>query len=322
MTILEGIKSKFGKAATVNYARGYVPTRAERGQVPIEPKLDSALLNEALAKVRSSDITVLCIGSNREYETEATDRKDLQLPYAQQALVDAVTAVNPNTIILMVAASPYDLNAIQKVNRTVLWSWFNGSEGGTAVADVLSGKVNPSGKMPFTFPKRLEDSPAHALNAYPGDANVEYKEGILVGYRWFDTKKIDPLYCFGHGLSYTNFNYAPIKTNKKVYNKGEKITATLTIKNAGKYAGKETVQFYVSDLSSKVMKAEKQLKAFKKVLIAPGKETSVSVSIDVNDLAYFDEATHKWVVEPGNYKLIAASSSKDLRQSAVFRVNK
>ncbi|MBC8052932.1 MAG: glycoside hydrolase family 3 C-terminal domain-containing protein [Sphingobacteriaceae bacterium] len=320
VTILEGIKSKFGKNTAINYARGYAPARIVRGQTPAAPKLDSTLLREALAAVKSSDITILCIGSNREYETEATDRTNLTLPYAQQALVDAVTAINPNVIVLVVAAAPYDLNQIKQVNRTVLWSWFNGSENGNAVADVLSGKINPSGKMPFTFPKKLEDSPAHALNTFPGDANADYKEGILVGYRWFDTKKIDPLYCFGYGLSYTNFSYAPISTNKKVYHKGEKITATIKIKNTGRYAGKETVQFYVSDLNSKVFKAEKQLKAFNKISISPGKEATVSVNIKVDDLAYFDEKTNTWIVEPGNYKLIAASSSKDLRQSAVISV--
>jgi beta-glucosidase len=263
----------------------------------------------------------LFIGSNRNYEEESVDRSTLELPFNEQALVNAVTAVNPNTIIVMFAAAPYDLNEIKKNNHTIVWSWFNGSEGGNALADVLTGKVNPSGKFPFTFPVKLDDSPAHALKTFPGEnQKADYKEGILVGYRWFDTKKIDPLYCFGYGLSYTNFAYAALTTNQRVYSKGEKISVIVTVKNTGKMAGKETVQLYVSHLKSAVLQPEKELRNFQKIMVDAGKETLVKMELNVNDLAYFDETSNKWVVEPGTYKIMVGTSSKDISQTAEITI--
>ncbi|HWZ04912.1 MAG TPA: fibronectin type III-like domain-contianing protein, partial [Mucilaginibacter sp.] len=207
-------------------------------------------------------------------------------------------------------------------NHTIVWSWYNGSENGNALADVLIGKINPSGKLPFTFPASLKDSPAHALDAYPGEnLKVDYKEGILVGYRWFDTKKIDPLYCFGYGLSYTGFKYSGFYTNKKSYKPTDYITATLKVKNTGKYAGKETVQLYVSKTGSVVERADKELKAFKKINVAVGETATVTLSIPVKDLAYYNVKTSKWVVEPGKYKLLAGTSSRDIEQSGTIRVD-
>jgi beta-glucosidase len=213
------------------------------------------------------------------------------------------------------AGAPYDLNEIKKSNHTIVWSWFNGSEAGNALADVLKGVINPSGKMPFTFPVSLSDSPAFALNSYPGEnLNTTYKEGILVGYRWYDTKNIAPLYCFGYGLSYTNFAYTGLSTDKKNYNLGNKIAVTVQVKNTGAVAGKEVVQLYIKKVNSSILRANKELKAFKKIAIGPGKTAIASMYIKVNDLAYFDDKLHKWVVEPGEYKIMAASSSKDIRQ--------
>ena len=175
--------------------------------------------------------------------------------------------------------------------------------------------------MPFTFPVSLHDSPAFALNTYPSkDLTADYKEGILVGYRWYDTKKIEPLYCFGYGLSYTNFMYSHLKTDKKTYKKADKINIMVSVKNTGSMAGKETVQFYISKDGSAVERPEKELKAFKKVLIKAGKVSAVALNINVADLAYFDDKTGKWIVEPGKYKLMAGSSSRDIRQVADFTV--
>ncbi|MEO6330569.1 MAG: fibronectin type III-like domain-contianing protein [Ginsengibacter sp.] len=190
------------------------------------------------------------------------------------------------------------------------------------------GKVNPSGKFPFTFPVALNESPAHNLNTFPGENLVtNYKEGILVGYRWYDTKKITPLFPFGYGLSYTNFDYAALHTGKKVYNFNETLTAfnetltaTIKIKNTGKLAGKETVQLYVSKASSAIERAEKELKAFKKVMIPAGGEVTVTLNIPVKDLAYYDEKSMKWVVEPGTYKLLAGTSSQDIRATETFNI--
>ena len=235
-------------------------------------------------------MAILFIGGNRDYESESRDRKDLSLPFGEQALVDAVTAVNANTIVVIIGGAPYDINKIKKDNHTIVWSWYNGSEGGNALADVLTGKINPSGKLPFTFPVALHESPAHFLNTFPGDnLTADYKEGILVGYRWYDTKKITPLYPFGYGLSYTTFNYSGLQTDKKNYTANETITATIKVKNTGKIAGKETVQLYVGKPGSSIERAEKELKAFKKVMIAAGQQVTVTLSIPVKSLAYYDE---------------------------------
>lgn len=318
VTALAGIRSRLGKAVNIKFAQGYkanyLASNTDAQNAGYD-KPNQAMIDEAVALAKTTDVAILCIGSNREYESEGHDRKTLALPFGEQALVDAVTAANPKTIVVIMAGAPYDLNAIKKSNHTIVWSWFNGSEAGNALADVLTGAVNPSGKLPFTFPASLQDSPAFALNTYPSkDLTANYKEGILVGYRWYDTKKIEPLYCFGYGLSYTDFKYSALKTDKRSYQKGAKIKISIHVKNSGAMAGKEIVQLYVARENSAVERPEKELKAFKKIMVAPGKVLTVDLSVNVNDLAYFDDATHKWIVEPGKYKLMAGSSSRDIRQ--------
>ena len=323
VTALAGLQSRLGSSVTINYAQGYsgVYRPARRNAPATVVKTDSTLIPNAVAAAKSSDIAILFVGGNRDYESEGRDRPDLSLPFNEQALIDTVTTVNPNTIVVVVGGAPYDIGKIKQNNSTIVWSWYNGSENGNALADVLIGKINPSGKLPFTFPAQLKDSPAHALDAYPGaNLEVNYKEGILVGYRWFDTKKIEPLYCFGYGLSYTDYKYSGFFTNKKSYASSETITATLKVKNTGKYAGKETVQLYVSKPGSVVERADKELKAFKKVSIAPGETASVTLNIPVKDLAYYDTTGSKWVVEPGKYKLLAGTSSRDITQTGTIEV--
>ncbi len=214
VTALAGLQNRLGKTVTITYAQGYSGVYKPSWNKPYpEAKPDSAMIAEAVATAKSADLAILFIGGNRDYESEGRDRKDLSLPFSEQVLVDAVTAVNPKTIVVVVGGAPYDIGKIKKNNSTIVWSWYNGSENGNALADVLIGKINPSGKLPFTFPVELKDLPAQDSVAYPGEnLTVVYKEGILVGYRWFDTKKIEPLYCFGYGLSYTNFQYSSLKT--------------------------------------------------------------------------------------------------------------
>src|SRR6185312_9650812 len=268
VTALASLQNKLGKAVNIKYAQGYSTVYRPYGKNARteNAKPDAAMIQQAVATAKSSDVAILFIGGNRDYESEGRDRKDLTLPFSEQALVDAVTAANPNTIVVVVGGAPYDIGQIKKNNHTIVWSWYNGSENGNALADVLLGKINPSGKLPFTFPASLDQSPAHALGAYPGkNLQEEYKEGILVGYRWFDTKKIEPLYCFGYGLSYTTYKYSGLFTNKKSYKPSDYIVASLKVKNTGKYAGKETVQLYISKEGSAVGRAEKELKAFKKI---------------------------------------------------------
>ena len=325
VTALQGIRSRLGKTIDIRFAQGYKPdykfnyTAQQKAAANIP---NQQMINDAVTVAKSSDIAIVFIGSNRDYESESKDRPNLQLPFGEQQLVDAVTAANPNTIIVVIAGAPYDIGDIKKNNSTIVWSWFNGSEGGNALADVLTGKIDPSGKLPFTFPAALNDSPAHALGTFPGsNLTADYKEGILVGYRWFDTKKIDPLYCFGYGLSYTNFKLSSLKTDKKDYKTGESVSAWLNLKNTGKYAGKEVVQLYVSKVDTKEGQPEKQLKAFKKILVTPGDTKQVALNFNVNDLAYFDDNLHKWVVEPGEYKILAGVSSRDIKETAVINVN-
>ncbi|MCB0471458.1 MAG: glycoside hydrolase family 3 C-terminal domain-containing protein, partial [Flavobacteriaceae bacterium] len=191
----------------------------------------------------------------------------LALPFGQEELIEKVLEVNPNTIVVMIAGAPFDINTIREQSHALVWSWFNGSEGGNALADVLLGTVNPSGKLPWTMPKNIADSPAHATNSFPGDSTVVYKEGILVGYRWFDTKNIEPLYPFGYGLSYTTFDLSDLNTDKKEYGPDDTIIAEVRVRNTGNRAGKEVVQLYVSKPDSQVERADKELKGFDKLLV-------------------------------------------------------
>jgi beta-glucosidase len=323
VTALQGLQNRLGKTVDIKYAQGYSGVYRPYGKNARteDAKPDPELIAGAVAAAKSSDMAILFIGGNRDYESESRDRKTLELPFSEQTLVDTVTAVNPKTIVVVVGGAPYDIGKIKKNNRTIVWSWYNGSENGNALADVLLGKIDPSGKLPFTFPASLKDSPAIALDAYPGkDLHEDYKEGILVGYRWFDTKKIAPLYCFGYGLSYTTFKYSGFAAAKKIFKPTETITATLKVKNTGKYAGKETVQLYVSKPESKIKRADKELKAFKKVNIPAGQTATVTLSIPVKNLAYYDVASHSWKVESGTYKLLAGTSSRDIKQSFVVTV--
>ena len=324
ITALQGLENALGKTVNIQFAKGYnAPETNYSRKNNIDPnKPDTALIEAAVNIAKASDIAILFVGGNRDYESESRDRKDLSLPFGEQTLIDAVTAANVNTIVVVIGGAPYDLNAISKNNHTIVWSWYNGSEGGHALADVLTGKINPSGKLPFTFPVALDESPAHYLHTFPGEKlTADYKEGILVGYRWYDTKKIAPLYPFGYGLSYTDFSYGALLLNKKSYAATEMITATVKVKNTGKVAGKETVQLYVSKTGSVVERAEKELKAFKKVLIPAGQEIAVTLSIPVKDFAYYDEATSKWIVEPGSYTLLAGTSAGDIKAKETITVN-
>lgn len=324
VTALEGLRNRMGAATAISFARGYKPdykTKYTPIQKAAAEKPDPVLIAEAVTLARSAETAILFIGGNREYESESEDRPSLILPFGQQALVNAVIAANPNTIIVVVGGAPYDLSEIKEKCHTILWSWYNGSEGGNALADIITGKLNPSGRLPFTFPAKLEQSPAHALGTFPGvNLNTEYKEGILVGYRWFNTKRITPLYSFGYGLSYTSFVYSNLSADKATYKPGDKIKLKLIIKNTGIYDGKEVVQLYVHKRSSIVERAEKELKAFDKVLVSAGSEKEVALQLNVNDLSFYNEKTRQWDIEPGAYTLIAAASADDNRQQVTINV--
>jgi beta-glucosidase len=330
ITPLEGLQNRLPASIKINYAEGYLErydlkNKGKLGDITLNgpvtiDQLDPAKLQEAIEAAKNSDMVIVFAGSNRDYETEASDRRNLNLPFAQEELINKVRAVNPNTIVVIIAGAPFDIVDLSQKSPTLVWSWFNGSEGGNALADVLLGKINPSGKLPWTMPKKIEDSPAHATNSFPGDKTVTYAEGILVGYRWFDTKKIEPLYPFGFGLSYTTFAFDNAKTDKKSYSINETISVSVTVKNTGKVDGQEVVQLYSSKSDSKITRAAQELKGFQKVLVKAASSETVTIQVLVKELAYFNVETKKWTVEPGNYTLKLGNSSRDSKKEVVITI--
>lgn len=320
ITPLAGLQQKVGKKIDVRFYQGYEKKSSLQyrpyGLVRVQDvQSDTLLRKKAAAAAAAADAAVVFVGLNHDYDTEALDREDLKLPYQQDELVRAVTAANANTVVVIIAGSPVDVNELQANAPAILWGWLNGSEGGHALADILFGDVAPSGKLPFTIPKYLTDSPPHYLKAYPGDAQVQYQEGILLGYRWFATKNIEPAFCFGHGLSYTDFDYTAMKTEKKIYHRGENVRISLTVKNNGPCAAAETVQLYVHVPASAVLRSKIALAAFRKVMLQPGETADLALEIKTDDLAYYDTQKKAWVVETGAYELLAGSSSCDVRQT-------
>ncbi|MGC1392388.1 MAG: glycoside hydrolase family 3 C-terminal domain-containing protein [Bacteroidales bacterium] len=316
ITPLEGLKNKTGGKASIVFAQGYKPSFVQNqqsgGRRQPENKADTMLLKEAVELAKNSDVAIIFAGTNREFETEGADRADLKLPFGQDDLIKAVAAVNPKTIVVLVAASPMDLNTALSSCSAMLMSWFNGSEGGNALADVLLGNVNPSGKLPFTFPATLSDSPAFFLGTFPGDNNADYKEESLVGYRWFDSKKIKPLFPFGFGLSYTKFSYSGLKTDKVKYKSDENIQITVELKNTGKRKGDEVVQLYVHRLNSQVEWPEKELKGFNRVSLGAGESGKITITLPVSQLRYWDSKIHDWRLESGTIEIMIGSSSSDI----------
>ncbi|MEO8534770.1 MAG: glycoside hydrolase family 3 C-terminal domain-containing protein [Flavobacterium sp.] len=330
ITPLEGLKNRLPSSIKINYAEGYLERYDEKnkgnlgnitsnGPVTID-KLDPAKLQEAIEAAKNSDVAIIFAGSNRDYETEASDRRNLNLPFGQEELIQKVLAVNPKTIVVMVAGAPFDIDAVSKKTSALVWTWFNGSEGGNALADVLLGKVNPSGKLPWTMPKKIMDSPAHATNSFPGGKSVNYAEGILVGYRWFDTKNITPLYPFGFGLSYTTFAFDNAKSDKTEYALNETIIVSVEVKNTGKVDGKEVVQLYTSKTDSKITRAAQELKGFQKTAVKAGSSNTVTIKVPVKELAYYDVTAKKWTVEPGKYTLKVGNSSRDIKKEITVTI--
>lgn len=326
-TFLQAMKNRLANQADISFARGYkehyvpgINDHQPHGRL-VDQAPDPALMAEAMKTAAAADCAVVVIGTNRHVDSEGADRRDIRLPFGQEELLKAVKQANPNTVAVIVAGGPFDLTEVEKNTSAIVWTWFNGSEGGTALADVILGGVNPSGKLPYTIPKKLEDSPAHALNAFPGDSvKVEYLEDILVGYRWFDTKNIDPAYCFGHGLSYTTFEISGIQTDKPEYRKDGQIKLSCKVRNTGSRAGAEVVQIYARDPETKVIKAYKELKGFEKVELLPGEEKTVTITIPVKDLARYDESSGGWVVDKGEYRLLVGTSSREIKGEAGLEV--
>lgn len=310
---LQGIENYFSPASQVTYAEGYssVPTQNRH-----------ALLLEAVDAARKADVVIFVGGLNKNenQDCEGADRRSLNLPYGQDELIGELARVNRNLVAVIISGNAVAMPWVNEV-PAIVEAWYGGTEAGNAIASVLAGEVNPSGKLPFTFPVRLEDNPAIALDAYPGDGKqVEYKEGIFVGYRWNDRERIKPLFCFGHGLSYTTFEYGKVTAEGRQMGPDGTITVSVPVKNTGSRAGAEIVQLYVSDLKSSLPRPVKELKGFRKITLQPGQEQTVSFTIDRKALSFYDDTKQDWVAEPGTFEVLVGASACDIRGKAAFEL--
>ncbi|KAA6435926.1 glycosyl hydrolase [Rufibacter glacialis] len=313
VTPLQGIQKMVAPGVKVTYAPGFEVTREE--------KANQKLIDEAVQAAKSADRVVFVGGwthgytddwNGGGYDAEGADKPSLTMPFAQDQLLAAVLKANPNTVVVLIGGGPIDMSRWVNQTRSILQAWYPGMEGGTALAKVLFGETNPSGKLPVTFPKRLQDSPAHALGQYPGDKdtlNLEYREDIFVGYRYFDTYKVEPLFSFGHGLSYTSFGYTGLTISRQ----GEAVQVRLQVKNTGLVPGAEVVQLYVKDEQASVKRPEKELKAFQKVFLSPGESKTVTLTLQKDAFQFYDAGKKQWVLEPGKFQIVMGSSSRDIR---------
>jgi beta-glucosidase len=300
----------------VDYQRGGAPGAAGL-QFGVRPPLPADMIERAVTAAAQADAAIVVIGTTGEWETEGNDRADMRLPGAQDELVRKVAAANANTAIVLNCGSPMSLDWLDDV-PALLQVWFPGQEFGRALADVLFGSSDPSGRLPTTWPRRLEDTPA--FTSSPGEnGSVDYAEGIFVGYRWYDARKLEPRIPFGHGLSYTRFEYGALELQAE-YAADETIEVVLDVTNVGERSGLEVVQLYVCDPESRLRRPEQELKAFAKIELAPGETTAVHFHLDARALAYWDPAVAGWVSEPGTFELRVGASSRDIRSKAAFEL--
>ena len=355
VTPLEGICKRAGENVEVTYAPGYKSFPGRRwGPAPAVPNpleaaaidepADPALLAEAVALAKEADLVIFFGGTNKSIETEGSDRKDINLPTGQNEVVAALHEANPNLVTVLISGGPTDLRQLEPVSPAIIQGWWNGTEGGTALAEVLFGDIAPSGKLPFTFPMQLEDSPAYAMGNFP-DPNAggdlftlmyrqdvlnmtpaerqafldslpkpvsKYTEGSLVGYRWYDTKNVKPMFAFGHGLSYVDFEYGAMQAAAKK----DVVKVTFQLTNKGAMAADEVVQLYVARPEATVEWPVKELKAFDRVPLAAGETKTVTLEIPVKDLRYWNVDKNAWDLEHGKLVLLLGAASDDIRQQA------
>ncbi len=329
---LQGLRERL--ADKVDYARGYVGDTTgayngvTTGQDLADKRSASELIAEAVEKARNADYVVVFGGLNKSnhQDCEGHDRKEYGLPYAQDELVEALVKVNKNVVFVNISGNAVAMPWLSKV-PAVVQGWFLGSEAGKALADVLTGAVNPSGKLPFTWYARLEDCGAHATGSYPGtwrtDGQIideEYKEDIYVGYRWADKNRIKPLFAFGHGLSYTTFRMDGATADKREIAADDSLSFTVSVTNTGQMAGATTIQLYVADKKCSLPRPEKELKAFKKVFLQPGEQRDVRLTIGRSALSFFDDRTQQWTAEPGDFEALLGFSAGDLKSKLKFKL--
>ncbi len=354
---LEGIRKRAGDEIEVTYAPGYRSYKMSWGTPgPLGP-LDAAspsdpadpqLLAEAVELAKGADMVIFFGGTNKSIETEGSDRKNIDLPHGQNDIIKAIYEVNPNVVTVLISGGPTDLRFLEPYSPAIVQGWWNGMEGGTALAEVLFGDIAPSGKLPFTFPLKLEDSPAYATGSFPGNrsgedlftlmyrldatgytreqiqeyiANLpdpvsEYKEGILVGYRWFETKEVPVMYAFGHGLSYVDFEYGALTCKQKK----DRIYVSFDLKNLGDMEADEVAQLYVRRIDSKVERPLKELEAFERITLKAGETKNVTLEFPVSELAHWNTESNGWELEPGKIEILVGSASDDIRQSILTEI--
>ena len=320
---LDGLRAAYGDK--VAYAKGYAAGRPMYGRADEIPQnVVDSLRAEAVEMAKKADLVVLVGGLNKNHfqDCEGGNRLEYGLPFGQDELIEALLGVNKNLVLVLLSGNAVEMPWVSRV-PAIVQGWYLGSMGGKSLADILSGAVNPSGKLPFSFPAKLTDCGAHAFDelSYPGDSiKQEYKEDILVGYRWHDTKKVPALFPFGHGLSYTTFTYGKPMASAKAMAADGMLTVTVAVKNTGSIAGKEIVQLYVGDDKCSVLRPVKELKHFAKVALAPGEEKSVTFTLTPDDLKFYDEASAAWKYEPGKFKAYVCASSADVRGVVSFEM--
>jgi beta-glucosidase len=308
---LMGIKMRLGGNTKITYSKGYSENEENR----------EALIMEAVEAARNAEVPIIIGGLTHADDTEGHDREDIKLPYGQDELIKRVLEVNKNTIVVILSGSPVGMESWIDKAPAVLQTWYGGMEGGYALAEVLFGDINPSGKLPVTFPKKLKDSPAHSIGEFPGETNVEYKEGIFVGYRHFDTRDIEPLFCFGHGLSYTTFKYSNLKVATKKSGQDIKVKVSFSVKNNGEIEGDEVAQLYISDLDSSLPRPLKELKAFKKINLKAGEKKEIEFQLDKTALSFYNNVANSWIYEAGKFEVLVGASSRDIKLKETFEVN-
>lgn len=325
---LQGIRNAFPKA-NILWSMGYGSGPEAYGRVAPSPYNADSLYREAIKVAKQADLIIFVGGlvKAHQQDMEGGDRIDYALPFGQDKLISDLLDINNNLIAVMLSGNGFSMPWIDRVPALVQ-GWYLGSQAGTALADVLCGNVNPSGKLPFSIPVRLEDNAAHSFNdplVYPGvekdSYREEYREGILVGYRWHEAKGIKPLFPFGYGLSYTSFTISDAQLNSTSLPADGTLTVTATVSNTGSRDGKEVVQAYVGKLNSRVERAPKELKGFSKVLVPAGAKQQVQISIPVSSLAFYNEDAHAWEVEKGDYKLFLGNASNNIASELSFSIN-
>ncbi len=329
---LDGLTARLGKDIEVDFARGYVGDTVQSyngvtvGRSIVESRPADVLLAEAVEKAKKADYVIMFGGLNKSdfQDCEGHDRKQYALPYGQEKLIDALAKVNKNFVYVNISGNAVEMPWKKQV-PAIVQGWFIGSEAGEALASVLVGDANPSGKLPFTWYAKLDDCGAHALNTYPGTwreggqiIDEEYKEDIYVGYRWTDKEKKTPTFAFGHGLSYTTFKISDLRADKSELTQDGQISFTVNVKNTGKRAGAEVVQLYIHDSESSVERPYKELKGFKKVFLQPGESQDVTITIDKSALNFYDEAAKDWKAEAGEFVALVGNASDNLANSVKF----